>query len=202
MLNIGILNFGFGNLKSIIQILNNLTIDLNVYIINENFSNFEKINKVIIPGQGSPYNLIKVFLNFDFIKIRSLFNNIKILGICVGKQIFYENSFELNTKCLSYLKGFVRNFNFKNNKIPNIGWNKLYIIKKHKLLKGLKSGDLFYFSHGYYLVNNNYEFIYSFSKYNVFYPTIFIKNNLFLVQFHPEKSFKKGYKLFYNFCVW
>ncbi|WP_259286117.1 imidazole glycerol phosphate synthase subunit HisH [Candidatus Nasuia deltocephalinicola] len=202
MLNIGVFDFNFGNLKSIIQILNNLPINLNLYIINKNFNNFEKLNKIIIPGQGTPYTLIKEFLKFDFIKIKNLFNNVKILGICVGKQIFYEKSDELNTKCLNYLENFVSSFNFKNNKIPNIGWNKIYIIKKHKLLNGIKSGDFFYFSHTFYIINKNYNFIYSFSKYNIFYPSIFIKNNLFLVQFHPEKSFKKGYKIFYNFCFW
>ncbi len=202
MLNVGILNFGSGNLKSIIQILNNLPINLNIYILDRNFNNLEKLNKIIIPGQGSSYGLIKEFLEFDFVKIKNIFNNIKILGICVGKQIFYKSSNELKIRCLNYLKGNVKNFNFKNNKIPNIGWNKIYILKKHKLLNGLKSGAFFYFSHTFYVINKNYKFIYSFSKYNIFYPTIFIKNNLFLVQFHPEKSLKNGYKIFYNFCVW
>ncbi|WP_259288846.1 imidazole glycerol phosphate synthase subunit HisH [Candidatus Nasuia deltocephalinicola] len=202
MLNIGIFDFGSGNLKSIIQILNNLPLNLNLYIINKNYNNLEKLNKIIIPGQGAPYNLIKEFLKFDFIKIKNLFNDIKILGICVGKQIFYKNSDESNTKCLNYLEGCVKSFNFKSNKIPNIGWNKIYILKKHKLLNGIKSGDFFYFSHTFYIINKNYKFIYSFSKYSVFYPSIFIKNNLFLIQFHPEKSFKKGYKIFYNFCCW
>ncbi|WP_259292821.1 imidazole glycerol phosphate synthase subunit HisH [Candidatus Nasuia deltocephalinicola] len=203
MLNIGIFNFGSGNLKSIIQILNNLPLNLNLYIINKNFNNLEKLNKVIIPGQGNPYGLVKEFLKFDFIKIKNLFNNIKIFGICIGKQIFYKKSSELNTRCLNYLEGHVNSFNFKNNKkIPNIGWNRVYIIKKHKLLNGIKNNDFFYFSHTYYIINKNYKFIQSISKYNIFYPSIFIKNNLFLVQFHPEKSFKKGYKIFYNFCNW
>ncbi len=202
MLNIGIFNFGSGNLKSIIQILNNLPLNLNLYIINKNFNNFEKLNKIIIPGQGTPYGLIKEFLEFNFIKIKNLFNSIKILGICIGKQIFYKNSNELNTRCLNYLEGYVNSFNFKNNKIPNIGWNRIYIIKKHKLLNGIKNNDFFYFSHTFYIINKSYKFINSISKYNIFYPSIFIKNNLFLVQFHPEKSFKKGYKIFYNFCIW
>ncbi|WP_259286541.1 imidazole glycerol phosphate synthase subunit HisH [Candidatus Nasuia deltocephalinicola] len=202
MLNIGIFDFGSGNLKSIIQILNNLTLNLNLYIINKSFNNLEKLNKIIIPGQGAPYGLIKEFLKFDFLKIKNLFNNIKILGICVGKQIFYKKSNELSTKCLNYLDGNVNSFNFKKNKIPNIGWNKVFILKKHKLLNGIKNCDFFYFSHTFYIINKNYKFIYSFSKYNIFYPSIFIKNNLFLVQFHPEKSFKNGYKLFYNFCIW
>ncbi|WP_259292950.1 imidazole glycerol phosphate synthase subunit HisH [Candidatus Nasuia deltocephalinicola] len=202
MLNVGIFDFGSGNLKSIIQILNNLTLNLNLYIINKNFNNLEKLNKIIIPGQGAPYSLIKEFLKFDFFRIKNLFNNIKVLGICVGKQIFYKNSNELNTKCLDYLDGSVNSFNFKKNKIPNIGWNKVFILKKHKLLNGIKNCDFFYFSHTFYIINKNYKFIYSFSKYHIFYPCIFIKNNLFLVQFHPEKSFKNGYKLFYNFCTW
>ncbi len=202
MLNIGVFDFGSGNLKSIIQILNNLPLNLNLYIINKNFNNLEKLNKIIIPGQGTPYGLIKEILKFDFIKIKNLFNNIKILGICIGKQVFYKNSNELNTKCLNYLNGFVNNFNFKNNKIPNIGWNRIYILKKHKLLKNIKNNDFFYFSHTFYIINKNYKFIYAVSKYNIFYPSIFIKNNLFLVQFHPEKSFKIGYKIFYNFCIW
>ncbi|BEH03963.1 imidazole glycerol phosphate synthase glutamine amidotransferase subunit [Candidatus Nasuia deltocephalinicola] len=203
-MNIGILDTGIGNLKSIIKILKTLSVNLKLYLINKKFKNFIKLDKLIIPGQGSSYNWIKNFLEFDIFQLNKIFLNLPILGICVGKQIFFNITEEFNSLNLNYINGLIKKFfiNKKFYKIPHIGWNNVYFLKKHNLLKNFKNFEKFYYSHSYYLNCEYSEFIYGFSKYNFIFNSIFIKNNLFLTQFHPEKSGISGINLFYNFYYW
>jgi len=70
------------------------------------------------------------------------------------------------------------------------------------MFKNLKSNNLFYFSNSFYLSSNSKNFIFGLSKYKKFFSSIFIKNNIFLTQFHPEKSSHQGFIMFFNFCNW
>lgn len=123
-MNLGILDFDTGNLKSIFQILKKIPIDLNLYLINKYFKKFELIDKIIIPGQGSNFNLISNLVKFfDFKNINNIIINKLVFGICIGKQIFFENSSEFNCCGLNLFKGYIKKFFFKKNffKIPKIG---------------------------------------------------------------------------------
>lgn len=203
-MNIGILNFGIGNLWSIVQILKKINLNINIYLINKDFKKFEKIEKIVIPGQGSNYSCINNFLNFDLEKLNKIIRKLPVLGICAGKHIFFKKTEEFNSVGINYLGGDIKKFEIYNNsyKIPQIGWNKVLFIKKNHLLNGIKNFSSFYFSHTYYLNFKKSNFIYGLTKYNFYYPTVVIKNNLFLIQFHPEKSLKQGLKIFNNFCSW
>lgn len=204
MINIGIVDFGFGNLKSIIQIIKKININSNVYLINENFKNFKKIDKLIIPGQGFNYKWVFNFFKNNFHKFINLIINKTTLGICVGKQIFFNKSDEFNSESLSLFNGNIKKFinnNFKN-KIPNIGWKKVFFINNHFLLNNLNSSNNFYFSHSYYLIPFESKHTFGLTKSRICFSSIYIKNNIFLLQFHPEKSFKQGFLIFNNFFNW
>lgn len=204
MVNIGLLDFNIGNLKSLIQILKKISLDLNIILINKS-SDFNKIDKLILPGQGSIISCLN-FLKKKFI-LNSLINFIKIkpvLGICIGKHIFFSKSEEnCNLNSLNIFDGNVKKFYSKNFlKIPHIGWNKIKIIKNHFLLKNISSLNYFYFAHSFYVLPYDYDCIYGITNYGVNFSSIFIKNNIFLVQFHPEKSSQLGMRLIYNFSIW
>ncbi|ASS47014.1 Imidazole glycerol phosphate synthase amidotransferase subunit [Candidatus Nasuia deltocephalinicola] len=203
MINIGLLDYSVGNLRSLMQIFKNLPLNFNIILI-KNSSDFNKIDKLILPGQGSILSCLN-FLKKNFL-FNSLFNFIKnnpVLGICIGKHIFFNKSDEGSINSLGIFPGLVKKFNNKNLfKIPHIGWNKVKFIKYHFLLKNIYKLNYFYFSHSFYVIPYEHNYIYGLSNYNVNFSSIFIKNNIFLVQFHPEKSSYLGINLIYNFCIW
>ncbi|XXS36676.1 MAG: imidazole glycerol phosphate synthase subunit HisH [Candidatus Nasuia deltocephalinicola] len=201
-MNIGIFNFNTGNLKSILHILKKIPININLHIIDNKFNKFKIIDKIIMPGQGSNPSIIENILNFKNEDIAYIFKNKQILGICIGKQIFFNLSEEFNCLGLNFFKGKIKKFfiNKKFFKIPHIGWNKVFFLKNHPIIDNIKNSSFFYFSHSFYLVSELKKYIIGTTKYNFFFSSIFIKNNLFLFQFHPEKSSIQGFKIFYNFC--
>jgi len=113
-MNLGILNFNTGNLKSIIQIFKKIPNNLNIYIINKNFKNFKLIDKILIPGQGCNVNIINNMIKFfDFDKLNNIITNKPVFGVCIGKQIFFESSSEFNCCGLNLFKGFIKKFFLK-----------------------------------------------------------------------------------------
>lgn len=202
LINLGIIDFNVGNLRSLLQIFNILPIDFNVILIKNN-SDFYKIDKLILPGQSSVNSCLSFLERNDLLYslIKFSFNK-KIMGICAGKHIFFEKSEESDIFSLNILSGYVKKFNFNNFlKIPHIGWNKVKIIRNHFLLKGLDL-NYFYFAHSFYILPNDIEFSYGITNYNFNFSSIFINKNILLVQFHPEKSSSSGLKLIYNFSIW
>lgn len=204
LINLGIIDFNVGNLRSLLQVFNGISsLRYNIiFIKNEN--DFNKIDKLILPGQSSIFSCLKFLKkNNLFYSLINFSNNKPVLGICVGKQIFFSKSEEENNlNSLNFFKGYVKKFKNSFFKIPQIGWNKVKLIKKHFLLNNLSSSNYFYFSHSFYVLPENFEYIYGLTDYGVIFSSIFIKKNIFLLQFHPEKSSLSGIKLIYNFSIW
>lgn len=202
--NIGLLNLGSGNLKSIIQILKNIDLNIKLYLVNSNFKDIKNIDRIIMPGQGLNYFVIKFLLNNKFKQLFKFIAQKPVLGICVSKQIFFNFCEEFNTKNLSLFSGIIKSFSTNNfiYKKPNIGWKKVHFLKNHYLFKKIKNFSNFYFSHSYFLNNFNTDNTFGLTKYKIFFSSIFIKNNICLLQFHPEKSNFQGFNFFRNFCNW
>lgn len=204
---IGILNFGSGNLMSILQVFQKLSISLNIIIIKSVYD-FNKIDRLILPGQGSIDSCIDYLYKFNLIQALITFCHIKpIMGICVGKHILFNKNEEgYNYLGLNLFSGEVKKFNNINNelyyKVPHIGWNKVKLLNNHYLLTNIPNLSPFYFVHSYYVLSNNLKYIYGITNYMKNFVSILIKNNIILTQFHPEKSSIMGLKLCYNFCLW
>jgi glutamine amidotransferase len=202
MVNVGILCVGPANYLSICNAIKKTG---NNPILIKNAKVKKKITHLILPGVGSFGAVMKEIkkkklLNFIFEHIDS---KKPLLGICAGYQILFKNSEEdLSVKGLSQFKGNLKNLNCILKIVPNIGWHETYLDKKIvKTLKlPFKTAD-FYYAHSYYVKTYNKDEMKGFFKINKeSIPVLFMKNNIFGVQFHPEKSGLNGIKFLNSFC--
>ena len=195
-----IVDYGLSNVKSIENMIKKIGYKS---IISNKKSDIEKSDKIILPGIGSYDEGIK---NLKKLKIYNVLNNevlIKkkpILGICLGMQLFLESSDEGKLGGFGWIKGKVKKFNSSNIRIPHMGWNNFSFMKRNNLFNDLNNNSKFYFVHSYFVKCKKNEDILSNTNYfdNIFTSSIF-KNNIYGVQFHPEKSSNNGFKLFTNF---
>ena len=134
--------------------------------------------------------------------MKKIKNNCSILGVCIGYQILFEGSNEHgNCEGLKLFKGDFENFKNLNKsiKVPHVGWNECSIIKKNKLFENIENYSDFYFTHSYYLKNYNIENVISKTNYDFNFVSAVNNNNIYGVQFHPEKSQSNGLKILKNF---
>lgn len=191
---IGIVNYGIaGNIHSIEKALKKA--GAKTLIINKS-EDFNKVDKLVLPGVGSFKDAMKELMNDGFID--ALNKNTKpILGICLGMQILSTVGFEYGqTKGFNLINAEVRPM-LVDAKVPHVGFNTIEVLKTNKIIKGLEKEE-FYFMHSYEVVN--YTNIISLTEYagHKFVSSI-QKDNIYGVQFHPEKSRDAGIKLLKNF---
>ena len=119
------------------------------------------------------------------------------LGICLGMQILFERSEESEgVEGFGLFEGDV--LRFKEHKVPQIGWNQVWITRKSRIMEGIEDGSFFYFLHGYFVAPRNEDIVVGITEYGVSYPSVIEMNNVCAVQFHPEKSGVVGLKLLEN----
>ena len=195
---IGIIDYGLGNVNAFYNIYNENGVKLEIIKSHRDFN--KSINKIILPGIGSfdkAIQLLKRNNLFDEITNFVSNNNNKIIGICVGMQIFATNSTEGDLTGFSFIKdNFVK---FKRNTWPHIGWNNIEILNNDELFLGIKDNSYFYFLHSYYLKNKRQNYTISNTKYGENFISAFKNKNVYGIQFHPEKSHFNGEKLLINF---
>ncbi len=202
---IGVLDIGLSNKGSLNSALKNLNAKFKYCEKPEDFSD---VRKIILPGVGNFNECMKKLKSKKLdISLKDNFDKQKpILGICLGYQILFEKSNEgEEVEGLGLLKGNFVNFNevSDNVKIPHTGWNVCKIQQKSKLFQGVEDNSDFYFTHSYVLKNFSTKDILTTTDYNIDFVSSVANNNLYGVQFHPEKSQIKGLKIlknFINFC--
>ena len=191
---IGIVNYGIaGNIHSVIKAIDKAGGD--TLVINSP-SDFDLVDKIVIPGVGSFKDAMQELKNGGFITPLKEFNR-PILGICLGMQILAELGFEFGkTRGLGLLNAEVKPI-LCDAKVPHMGFNKIKVVKTNEVLNGVDD-DEFYFMHSYEVVN--YTDIAALTKYgNHSFVSAIHKGNLYGVQFHPEKSRQAGIRLLSNF---
>lgn len=202
---IAILDYGTGNIASIFKALKNINAD--PYLIS-NYQEINKVSKLILPGVGHFGEVIKHMEKFDFIESlkRIKKKGVPILGLCLGFHLLTESSEESSSKNgLGFLPIRVTRINPKNYltyKCPHIGWNSIESNKEKLLLmEGIKSeNQLFYFCNSYGAPKRlSKEYNFSCYEHESKWLGIVEKDNVFGVQFHPEKSRNQGLKLLNNF---
>ncbi|MBU3102191.1 MULTISPECIES: imidazole glycerol phosphate synthase subunit HisH [Clostridium] len=196
---IAIVDYGVGNLNSVQNALNSLNVSS---IISSNAEEISKCRSIIVPGVGAFPDAMKNMnkTGIDKIIIQAAKEGKPILGICLGMQLFFEESYEIE-KCqgLGLLKGNIIKLE-GSIKIPHMGWNSLSFENNSPLLRGLEENQYVYFVHSYYAVNCEEGIINAYSMYEKKIPAIVSKGNIFGMQFHPEKSGDFGMKLLKNFA--
>ena len=200
---IGILNYGAGNINAISNQLKHLKVDFKVI---DSPDDFKDVKKVILPGVGSFDHCMKKLQSsglIDPLNNHVLIEKKDVLGICVGMQLMAEASEEGCSNGLGWIKGKVKKFN-KNKiktkpKLPHMGWNSINVIKENKLFKDIDKNYGFYFVHSFYFSPKNKDDIMTETFYGSDFTSSISKNNIYAVQFHPEKSHSNGIKFLRNF---
>lgn len=197
---IGIINYGLGNISSFSNILKVLNIN---YLIVDEVSQLNECDRFILPGVGSfdvAINKIKNLIFFDQLKKKIILEKKKILGVCVGMQVFFDSSEEGEQSGLGWISGnVVRLKNEKNIRIPHMGWNIILKKNENNILKNIPINSEFYFLHSYCCMPKNEENILASSFYGLSFCSVVKNDNIYGVQFHPEKSHQKGIELIKNF---
>lgn len=201
---IAVIDYGFGNIKSVLNAL--AFCDAESFVINSP----EKISEydgAILPGVGS-FGPAAGFLRaagFDTAIHEYVSSGKMLLGICLGFQLFFTKGYENGEHDgLGLIEGEVRKFSFIDNKfkIPHMGWNEISITETDDALKmfnGIQNGENFYFVHSYYAMPLNKEKASSFCNYGIDFCSSAAYKNIWGCQFHPEKSGEKGLKILSNF---
>ncbi len=197
-----IIDYGMGNLCSVLHKVKKLGIDS---IISSNNKDILGADKLILPGVGSFAVGIENLKNYKLIDIlnkKVLNEKTPILGICLGMQLFTKKSEEGNAEGLGWIDAETKRFNFTNQnlKIPHVGWNSIIIKKKNILFNDIKPDTYFYFTHSYHVYCKNEKDILCTTNYGYEFVSAINKDNIYGTQFHPEKSHKIGMKIIQNFA--
>jgi glutamine amidotransferase len=198
---ITIIDYGMGNSGSIMNMLKFVGVDS---VITSDPELISKATAIILPGVGSFDNGIrklKALDSFNRICEKVITDRVPFLGICLGMQLLFNSSEEGTENGLGWISGRVRKFpiNLNNDlKVPHMGWNEVQITQENLLLKKELEECRFYFVHSYYLDCDLTQTIGS-TNYGMKFTSAVNSNNIFGVQFHPEKSHKFGISLFQNF---
>ena len=199
---VAIIDYGMGNLKSIINALDYLGVE-NKLISDPKY--LFKYSHIILPGVGSFKKAIKN------LKTNGMFETLikiskkkqKIFGICLGMQLLFDSSTEEGyTKGLGIINGKVEKFSLretKNLKIPHVGFNEVLFDKNNTFFKGIKNSSDFYFNHSYRVNKFEENINQVFSSHGEKFLSGFNLENIYGTQFHPEKSQSNGLLLLKNF---
>jgi len=200
---ITIIDYGMGNLRSVSKAIAQVGARCRFAVTG---SQLKGSKKIILPGVGAFGDAMSELKNRDFIEplANSITNGAKLLGVCLGLQLLFETSEEApGIKGLGFLSGKVRRFRSAREKIPHMGWYDIRITGKHSLLKGIRSGDYFYFVHSFYGEPQIKKITKATSRYaGRDFAAVIGNDQIAATQFHPEKSQATGLKLLANFIQW
>lgn len=199
---ITIVNYNVGNIQSIVNMLKKIG---HSAIVTSNIEDIKNAQKLILPGVGSFDYGMEQLENSKLIEVlnnKVLKNKTPILGICLGAQLFLQTSEEGVKRGLDWFDAKAVKFKFSDNvlKIPHMGWNNIRIKKKNRLLEGLNDDSRFYFVHSYHFEFADTTDILTTTDYGYSFISSFSRDNIYGVQFHPEKSHKFGMALLKNFA--
>ena len=192
---IAVIDYGVGNLFSLKSSLDYTGLE-NIFTNSE--SEIRKADALILPGVGAFRDAIDILnkTGLGTIVKEEAENGKKILGICLGMQLLFDKSYEYGEyKGLGLINGDIVSMkdNLKNKKlkVPHMGWNSLEFLKEDKILNYINEGEYVYYVHSYYAENCDNSVV-ACSDYEVKVPGIVKSDNIYGIQFHPEKSGKTG----------
>jgi glutamine amidotransferase len=207
---VAVIDYGMGNLHSVASALQHVGAER--VLVTHEPALIAEAQRVVFPGVGAIRDCMAEIrrLRCDELLHEVLeTRHIPVLAICVGMQALMQHSEENDgVDCLGLLPGRVRFFgeglrdaDGHRLKVPHMGWNRVEQTMTHPMWRGIDSGERFYFVHSYY-VDAAPELIAGRSEYGPGFAAAVARDNLFAVQFHPEKSAGAGLRLLRNFLDW
>lgn len=200
---IALIDYGVGNIYAFQNVYKRLNIQTK---IAKSANDLKGVDKLILPGVGS-FDYAMTQLNNSGMREKLdelvLEQKMPVIGICVGMQMMANGSDEGKLDGLKWIDASVKKFDVSTikyiTKLPHMGWNDVNPIKNHPLFIGLEQDALFYFLHSFYFLCNNDQDSIAKSEYGINFTSSVNHNNIYGIQFHPEKSHHYGEKLLYNF---
>lgn len=209
--DIAVVDYGMGNLRSVSKAIEHVAPDKTV-LVTSDAETIHQAQRVVFPGQGAmPECMRELDARGLHGAVADAAKTKPFLGICIGLQMLFESSEEGNVKGLGLLQGDVRKFVLEGQhdtfgdklKVPHMGWNHVYQSQHpHVMWRNIADGERFYFVHSYYVNPKDDNCTVGFGEYPDRFACAVTQDNIFAVQFHPEKSAQSGLQLLSNFVHW
>ncbi len=187
---IAVVDLGIGNLANVRKALGG--------VVTSDPSELRKADKIVLPGVGNFGAVMRKLEPLRDVILDAIDSGKPFLGICLGMQLLFEWSEESEGEGLRVLRGNV--IRIRRGRVPHIGWNQVHLIRECPLFEGVRSGSHFYFVHSYHVNPEDPEVVVGLTDHEGYlFPSAIWKDNVFAVQFHPEKSSRNGLKVMENF---
>lgn len=204
-----IIDYGMGNLHSISKALQHVGGHHTIHVTSD-IEQIKEADRVVFPGVGAIRDCMQELDKHGLTNtIQEVAKEKPFLGICLGMQAMMDFSEENNgIDCLGLIPGKVQHFaehldqTTEKYKIPHMGWNQVEQSSNHPLWHNIAQNSHFYFVHSYYACPTTQTHTAGTTDYGINFCSVVSQNNLFGVQFHPEKSQHAGLKLLENFLTW
>ena len=210
MAKIAIIDYGMGNLHSVAKALEHVSSKTRI-LITQNINDLFSADRVIFPGQGAIKGCIDALKQLELLEpLKEIAASKPFLGLCLGPQALFDYSEENGgVKGLSILPGVVRRFPIdfhdpitqERLKTPHMGWNQVNQTIPHYLWQKIPQDSRFYFVHSFYLEPTTSKIVAGLTAYGFSFASAISKDNIFAVQFHPEKSAEAGAQLLKAFLT-
>ena len=208
---VAVIDYGMGNLHSVASALAHAGAD--EVLVTHDADVIRQADRVVFPGVGAIRDCMAEIrrLKCDQLLVDALTAQHKpVLAICVGMQALLTHSAENDgVPCLDIIPGEIRYFGNplvdaqgQRLKVPHMGWNEVQQVSDHPLWRGIPDMTRFYFVHSYYVTASDRDLLAGAVQYGVSADAALARDNLFAVQFHPEKSHTAGLQLLRNFLEW
>jgi len=197
---ITIINYGMGNLGSVKNMFNYIGVES---VITADVDVIAKAEKILLPGVGAFDRAMQKIDECGFRPVldqKALQEKIPVLGICLGMQLLTTSSQEGQEKGLNWIPGKATKLPTTDQKVPNMGWSPVKLPRKSQLSENFRKDARFYFVHSYYIKADDRKDVIMTTEYGVEFDAGIHRDNIYGVQFHPEKSHKFGMQLLENFA--
>jgi len=201
-LNIAVVDYGMGNLRSVSKALEHVAPRDRV-LVTADPEAIRSADRVVVPGQGAMPDCMRQLAESGAREaVIAAAGQKPFLGLCIGLQMLFEQGEEGDTPGLGLLAGRVPRLSAPGLKIPHMGWNEVIQERPHPLWQGIPDRSRFYFVHSYYPAPSDRALTAATCVYGSPFTCAVARDNIFAVQFHPEKSQSAGLRLLSNFLNW
>lgn len=206
-MSIVVVDYGMGNLRSVSKALEHVAPGVEVAVTADP-NKILSCERIVVPGQGAmPDCMRQLAASGARDAVLEALGRKPFLGLCVGLQMLFERGEEGDTPGLGVLPGTVPRFRSEGLKtqglkIPHMGWNEVIQARPHPLWEGIADRSRFYFVHSYYPAPRDPALAAATCVYGAPFTCAVARDNIFAVQFHPEKSQSAGLQLLSNFVRW